>query len=81
MIDLTDEQRAIRDEVRAFARRELAPLASQIDEQGVYPTEVVQRIARLGVLGLELPAEWRSGLGSLGHGDSIGATIAIEESV
>ena len=79
VIDLTDEQRAIRDEVRAFARRELAPLAPQIDEQDVYPAEVVQQIARLGVLGLELPAEWRSGLDSLGHGDPIGATIACEE--
>jgi alkylation response protein AidB-like acyl-CoA dehydrogenase len=79
MIDLTDEQRATRDEVRTFARRELGPLASQIDEQDIYPTEVVQRIARLGVLGLELPAEWRSGLGSLGQGDPIGATIVCEE--
>ena len=78
MIDLTDEQRAIRDEVRAFARRELAPQASQIDERDVYPAEVVQRIAGLGVLGLELPAEWRTGLGDLGHGDPIGATIACE---
>ena len=59
MIDLTDEQRAIRDEVRAFARREVAPLASQIDEQDVYRAELVQRIGQFGVLGLELPAEWR----------------------
>ena len=31
------------------------------------------------MLGLELPAEWRSGLGDLGPGDPIGATIACEE--
>src|SRR5918993_5180909 len=79
MIDLTHEQRTIQDQMRSFARRELAPLASQIDEQDVYPTEVVQRIARFGVLGLDLPAEWRSGLGDLGQGDPIGATIACEE--
>src|SRR5918994_4119904 len=79
MIDLTDEQRAIRNQVRDFARQELAPLASHIDEQDIYPAEVVQRIGRFGVLGLELPEEWRPGLGSLGVGDPISATIACEE--
>jgi alkylation response protein AidB-like acyl-CoA dehydrogenase len=79
MIDLTDAQRAIRDEVRAFARDELAPLAAQIDEQDVFPTEVVKRIGRLGILGLELPTEWRAETDKLGQGDAVGATIACEE--
>ncbi|MGH2614915.1 MAG: acyl-CoA dehydrogenase family protein, partial [Thermomicrobiales bacterium] len=69
MIDLSDDQRAIQDHVRAFARQEIAPLAQQIDEQDIYPAELVQRIGQLGVLGLELPAEWRPGLGNLGPGD------------
>ncbi|MGH2615178.1 MAG: acyl-CoA dehydrogenase family protein [Thermomicrobiales bacterium] len=79
MIELSDEQRAIRDTVRSFARQEIAPLAPQIDEHDTYPSEVVQRIGQLGVLGLGLPEEWRSGLGDLGQGDAISATIACEE--
>ena len=79
VIDLTDAQRAIRDKVRTFARGELAPLAPQIDEQDVFPIEVVKRIGGLGVLGLELPAEWRVETSDLGQGDAVGATIACEE--
>ncbi len=79
MIDLTDEQRAIRDQVRAFARQEIAPLAQQIDHQDIYPAELVQRVGQLGVLGLELSKEWRAGVGNLGQGDAISATIACEE--
>ncbi len=79
MIDLTDEQRAIRDQVWAFARQEIAPLAQQIDEQDVYPAALVQRIGQRGVLGLELPDEWRRGLDDLGAGDAISVTIACEE--
>jgi alkylation response protein AidB-like acyl-CoA dehydrogenase len=79
MIDLTDEQRAIRDEVRAFAQRELAPLARQIDEEDEFPVEIVRRLGRLGVFGLEQPAIWRPETDSLGKGDAISATIACEE--
>jgi alkylation response protein AidB-like acyl-CoA dehydrogenase len=39
----------------------------------------VRRIGQFGVLGLELPAEWRSGVGNLGAGDAIAGTIACEE--
>ena len=79
MIDLTDDQRAIRDDVRALARAEIAPLAQQIDDQDIYPLGLVQRIGQFGVLGLELPMEWRPGFGTLGLGDAVSATIACEE--
>jgi alkylation response protein AidB-like acyl-CoA dehydrogenase len=79
MIDLTDEQRAIRDEVRGFAQRELAPLARQIDEEDVFPVEIVRRLGQLGLFGLEQPAEWRPETDNLGQGDAISATIACEE--
>ena len=79
MIDLTDEQRAVRDQVRAFANEEIAPLAQQIDDEDVFPVELVRRIGQLGVFGLELPEAWRAGVGLLGSGDTISATIACEE--
>ncbi len=79
MIDLTDDQRAVRDDVRAFARAEIAPIAQQIDDDDRYPLELVQRIGALGVLGLELPEKWRPETRSLGIGDAISATIACEE--
>jgi alkylation response protein AidB-like acyl-CoA dehydrogenase len=79
VIDLTDDQRAVRDDVRAFARAEIAPIAQQIDDDDRYPLELVQRIGALGVLGLELPEKWRPETRSLGIGDAISATIACEE--
>jgi alkylation response protein AidB-like acyl-CoA dehydrogenase len=79
MIDLTEEQRAIRDEVREFARRELAPLARQIDEEDVFPAEIVRQMGRLGLFGLDLPGNWQRGPDIVGKGDAISATIACEE--
>lgn len=79
MIDLSADQRAIRAEVRAFARAEIAPLAQQIDDEDRYPLELVQLIGALGVLGLELPQPWRPDTSILGTGDAISATIACEE--
>jgi len=79
VIDLSGEHRAIRDHVRTFAREEIAPLAQQIDDEDTYPVELVQRIGQLGVFGLELPEEWRAGVGALGDADPISATIACEE--
>ena len=39
---LSDEQRAIQQRAREFAQSELAPIAREIDEQGVF---VVRRVA------------------------------------
>ena len=57
MIDfeLSDEQRLVRDTARDFATRELAPKAAGRDRSGAFPVEELRALAKLGLLGVNLP--------------------------
>lgn len=44
----SDEQLAAQARARSFADDEVAPLAREADESGVYPARLVERVARLG---------------------------------
>src|SRR5579884_2030110 len=48
--ELTDEQRRIQQLARDFAQHEVAPLARRADETGVFPLQLVPRMAQLGLL-------------------------------
>jgi alkylation response protein AidB-like acyl-CoA dehydrogenase len=56
--ELNAEQEQIRNMVRSLARKEFAPKAAQIDEQGRYPEENFTRLAELGLLGMLYPASY-----------------------
>ena len=58
----TDEHRQLRDTVRDYAERELAPNAEEWDKAGGFPREVFNQLADLGVLGIRFPEE-HGGLG------------------
>jgi len=55
---LSDEQRMLRDTVRDFAQREIAPVAARYDESGEFPLETVRKMAALGLMGIEVPEEY-----------------------
>ncbi len=40
---LTDEQRAIQETAREFARREVDPIVEEFDEQQKFPREVMRK--------------------------------------
>ena len=61
--DLTTEQKMIRDEVRNFARKEIAPRAEELERTGEYPYDIIAKIAELGLMGIPLPQEC-GGMGS-----------------
>lgn len=62
----TDEQRMIQDLARAFADREIAPLAAACDVSKEFPLAVQHQALELGLLNLSLPAEYGgAGLGCL----------------
>lgn len=71
---LTKQQSMVRDVVRRFAENEVKPLAADVDEQERFPRETVQRMARLGIMGLPYPVEY----GGAG-GDYPSYAIAVEE--
>ncbi|MGH3104287.1 MAG: acyl-CoA dehydrogenase family protein [Gaiellaceae bacterium] len=71
---LTDEQREIRDLVRALARERIAPRAAEIDESHEFPWDVVELFREHDLFGLLFDEEW----GGAGTGTLL-ALVAIEE--
>ncbi|MBV9282854.1 MAG: acyl-CoA dehydrogenase [Chloroflexi bacterium] len=57
-LELTDDQRMIRDAVRDFARGEVAPRADEIDRTGAFPADLVRKAAQLDLLGIVVPEEY-----------------------
>ena len=49
--ELTDEERAIRDRVRAFAEHEVLPIINDYWERAEFPFELVPKLAELGIAG------------------------------
>lgn len=65
---LGDTLNALRDQVRAFARKELAPRAAEIDRSNQFPLELWPRLGELGLLGITADEAYGgSGLGYLAH--------------
>jgi hypothetical protein len=61
---LTEEQRAIQEVAREFARNEVDPIVEEIDEAERFPMEVIKKAGELGFLGVIFPEELGgSGLG------------------
>ncbi len=60
----TEEQRAIQEVAREFARNEVDPIVEEIDEAQRFPREVIAKAAELGFLGIIFPEEYGgAGLG------------------
>ena len=70
----SEEECLLQDTLRRFAESELAPGAQRIDEKAAFPHENIDKLAPLGVLGMNLPAEWG------GPGVSaLALSLAVEE--
>ncbi len=72
--ELTEEQRLFREMVRDFAAREVAPLAKQVDEEGIFPQKTVKLMGELGLMGVAIPTAY-GGAGA----DNVCYAIAMEE--
>jgi acyl-CoA dehydrogenase len=63
---LSEEQEALRDLVREFAAREIAPLAPTLDEEQRHSPEIVEKYFEIGFLHYAAPEEYGgAGLGTL----------------
>jgi butyryl-CoA dehydrogenase len=73
-IQLTEEQRQVRDLCREFAAKELAPNARRWDAEHHFPRVAVRQLAEMGLLGVAVPSEW----GGAGM-DNVSYAVAMEE--
>lgn len=72
--DLNQNQTMFRDMVRDFARKEIAPIAQEMDEQGGMPDELIAKMRDSGFFGLAFPEQY-GGLGA----DTITYGLVVEE--
>jgi butyryl-CoA dehydrogenase len=73
-VELTDEQRQVRDLCREFAENELRPNARRWDAEHVFPADAVRKLGELGLMGVAVPPEW----GGAGM-DAVSYAVAMEE--
>ena len=71
---LTKEQLLVRKMYREFAETEVKPLAAEIDEEERFPMETVEKMAKLGMMGIYFPKEY----GGAG-GDVLSYAMCVEE--
>ena len=55
---LTPDHEAIIADVRAFAKKEIAPFAAEIDAESKFPAEIIKKMAELGYMGINIPEEY-----------------------
>ena len=72
--EYTDEQKEIRQRVRDFAEKEVAPRAAKLDREHEFPHDLVKRMAEIGIMGMLVPKEYGGTANS-----TVAYTIAIEE--
>ena len=88
----TDEHIMIRDMVREFADSEITPVARDLDEQGKFPRDLVDKMGELGLMGIIIPEEYggagldmvafATAIMELGRADaSVGITMAAHTSL
>ena len=71
---LGEEIDLLRETVRAFAQKEIAPRAAAIDHENLFPHDLWRKLGELGLLGVTIPGEYGgSELGYLAH------IVAMEE--
>jgi len=72
--ELDQEHVLIRESVRDFAEREIAPVAKELDEKGEFSVKLTKQMGELGLLGMYLPEKYG------GQGlDTLSYIIAVEE--
>ena len=71
---LSNEHQMLRKMYREFAENEVKPLAQEIDEEERFPRETVEKMAKLGMLGIPFPKRY----GGAG-GDNLAYALCVEE--
>ena len=90
--EITEEQSMIRDTIRDFARKEIAPVSRDNNRNEHFPLDIINKLGEMGILGLNLPSEYGGGgadytsycimLEELGRVDvSVAVTVSVQLSL
>ena len=74
LFDLPEEHHALREVVRAFAEKLVAPRAGEIDESDEFPTDLLEELVRADLHAVHIPEAY----GGAG-GDALAAALVMEE--
>lgn len=74
LFPLTEEHEMIRQTARDFAQNEIAPISAEYDESGDFPTKSINKMGKMGFMGIEVPEEY----GGAGM-DTLSYVLALEE--
>ena len=78
----TDEQKQLRKSVREFAEDEIAPHVMEWDESSHFPSEILPKLAEMGLLGVIFPEEYGgAGLGYIEYATVIEELARVDGSV
>jgi alkylation response protein AidB-like acyl-CoA dehydrogenase len=78
----TDEQKHLRKSVREFAEGEIGPHVMEWDEASHFPTEILPKLAEMGLLGVIFPEEYGgAGLGYMEYATVIEELARVDGSV
>ncbi len=73
-MQLTEEQRLVRDTAREFAREVLAPDAARNDAESRFPTDAIRQMGELGFMGMLVPEAYGGAAA-----DHVAYALALEE--
>ena len=57
-LTMTEEHIMLRDAVRDFAQKEIAPIAVEYDESGEFPLDTIRKMGKMGLMGIEIPEDY-----------------------
>lgn len=66
--ELRDEERLVRDNVRAFVNKRLMPIVAKHYQDGTFPMELIPEFAEMGLLGSNLEGYGCPGMGDVAYG-------------
>ncbi len=72
--NLTDREELFLQMIRNFAENEVAPIAAEIDEEERFPVETVEKMGKIGIMGIPVPKQY----GGQG-GNNMLYSMAVEE--
>ena len=81
-LELTTEQKQLRDMVREFAQNEIAPHTREWDQNAALPIELIGKLGELGLMGIIFPEEYGgAGLGYIEYATAIQELARVDGAV